>query len=265
MELMIGLLVAVAVVVLVAMARSVRRETVFEFERALRYSRGRFRDVLAPGVYWHVPRFTTLVKVDVRPRFMAITGQEVLSADGVSLKLSMAANFRVADPRKAINEVQSFDQALHVELQLALREVIGSADIDSVMQSRDLLSKKLHETTAPKAAALGLELTDVNLKDLMFPGKLKQVFAQVVNARKEGLAALERARGETAALRSLANAARMLDRNPSLMRLRMIQSVGESSGNTLILGMPADATPVPVGRPPETHGSELPSDDSDES
>ena len=72
----------------------------------------------------------------------------------------------------------------------------------------------------------------------MFPGDLKNVFAQVVNARKEGLASLERARGETAALRHLANAAKLMEGNPELMQLRLLQALKEGSGNTIVLKMP---------------------------
>jgi regulator of protease activity HflC (stomatin/prohibitin superfamily) len=80
----------------------------------------------------------------------------------------------------------------------------------------------------------------------MFPGKLKEMFAQVVQARKEGLAALEKARGETAALRSLANAAKMVEKSPALLQLRVIQSVEGSRGNTVILGLPSQSSLVPV-------------------
>ena len=201
-----------------------------------------------PGQYWYMPFFTIIQKLDVRPRFVSITGQEVLSSDGVTLKVSLAANFAIADPNIAINKVKDFQEALYLELQLALREIIGTADIDTVLSGRGELSKKLMEITEPKVADLGLRLISVNLKDIMFPGKLKEIFAQVVNARKGGLAALEKARGETAALRSLANAARMIDDNPNLMQLRLVQALGEASGNTLILGMPSQTMVVPVPR-----------------
>jgi len=79
----------------------------------------------------------------------------------------------------------------------------------------------------------------------MISGKLKKSFAQVVKARKEGEAALERARGETAALRSLANAARMVQDNPQLMQLRVLQVMGESAGNTLVVGMPPASLVLP--------------------
>jgi len=138
----------------------------------------------------------------------------------------------------ATHKAENFQEALYLELQLALREIIGSADIDAILQDRNSLSKKLLELTESKARDLGLGLIAVNLKDIMFPGKLKEVFAQVVSARKEGLAMLEKARGETAALRSLANAAKMIEANPHLIQLRLMQSLGQSSGNSLVFGMP---------------------------
>ena len=79
----------------------------------------------------------------------------------------------------------------------------------------------------------------------MLPGDLKRIFAQEVAARKEGLAALERARGETAALRNLANAARMIEDNPALMQLRLLQQLGTTGGNTVVLG---ESAVIPVAK-----------------
>lgn len=230
----------------VLLAVLVRRTTVLEYERGLRYVRGRYRALLGPGQYWSVPLFVTLRKVDVRPRFVTVAGQEVLSADGVTLKASLAANFEVADPARAVNTVQNFQDTLYLELQLAFREIVGSVDIDTLLNQRPDLSKRLVEAVEPRAREIGLRLISANLKDLMFPGKLKEIFAQVVSARKEGLAALEKARGETAALRNLANAARLIESNPSLMQLRLVQALGQSTGNTLVLGVPSPVVPVPV-------------------
>ena len=240
--------IVVVVVVVIFLKLGVRRITVLEYEKGLRYAKGKFKSVVGPGQYWYMPSFTIIQKLDVRPRFVSITGQEVLSSDGVTLKVSLAANFEITDPNIAINKVMSFEDALYLEIQLALREIIGAADIDTVLSSRNELSKQLMEIAEPKAALLGLKLISVNLKDIMFPGKLKEIFAQVVNARKGGLAALEKAKGETAALRNLANAAKMMEGNPNLMQLRLVQALGEASGNTLILGMPSQSMPVPVSK-----------------
>jgi regulator of protease activity HflC (stomatin/prohibitin superfamily) len=255
-------LLAVALVVAVFLQLSIRRLTVLEYERGLRYVRGKFRSVLEPGQYWYAPFWTIIHKLDVRPRFVSITGQEVLSSDGVTIKVSLAANYEVTDPDVAVNKVQSFDEALYLELQLALREIVGTVDIDTVLSGRNELSRRLMEATEGKVAVLGLRLLSVKLKDVMFPGKLKEVFAQVVSAKKEGLAALEKARGETAALRHLANAARLLEDNPNLMQLRVVQAIGQAPGSTLVLGMPSQAVPVPVrtaqSRPPQSESATAP-------
>lgn len=215
------------------------RVTVYEFQRALRYRKGRFLSVLGPGQYWILEARTTITPVDVRPNFITLMGQEVLTADGVPLKISIAANYEMSDPQLAINGQANYAQALYLLLQLAVREIISTSKADELLENRAGFAEKIRTLAEPQVQRLGLKLLTADLKDLMISGDLKKSFAQVVKARKEGEAALERARGETAALRSLANAARMLQDNPQLVQLRMLQAMGESGGNTLVVGLPA--------------------------
>ena len=254
----LGMIIILVILVAAFFTICARRVTVFEYEKALKYTNGRMSAVLGPGAHWHIPFFVNIRKVDIRPRYVSITGQEVLSSDGVTLKISLAANYEIVDANVAINCVQNFQDALYLELQLAVREIISSSEIDSVLNGRGEISQKLMAMASPKAKALGLTLIDVNVKDIMFPGKLKEIFAQVVNARKEGLAALEKARGESAALRNLANAAKMIESNPNLMQLRLVQAIGGSSGNTLIWGMSPNASPIPVKAPGSGGGKDVP-------
>jgi len=236
-------ILAALIVVLFIAARIARvrlvRVTVYEFQRALRYRKGRFLSVLGPGQYWILEPRTTVTPVDVRPHFITLMGQEVLTADGVPLKVSVAANYEMSDPQLAINGQANYAQALYLLLQLAVREVISSSKADELLDNRAGFADKIRALADPQVQRLGLKLITADLKDLMISGDLKRSFAQVVKARKEGEAALERARGETAALRSLANAARMLQGNPQLVQLRMLQAMGESGGNTLVVGLPA--------------------------
>jgi len=185
-------------------------------------------------------------KVDVRPKVIAVGGQEVLSADGIAIKVSVAARYRIVDPALAVNGVENYEVALYTALQLALRTAIAASSLDALLQARTTLGKEMAAQAAPVAAAAGLELLGADLKDLTLPGDLKKIFTQVAHARQEGLAALEKARGETAALRHLANAAQMVERNPSLMQLRVLQAFGQHSGNTLVLGVPPVAGVVPA-------------------
>ena len=244
MEYLYGFITVVVIFIIVKL--NTRRVTIFEFERGLKYSRGKLSKTLEPGQYWYIPYFDYVRKVDIRPNFISIPGQEVLSPDGVTLKISLAANYEITDPATAVNKVRDYSEALYIELQLALRYIIGLRNIDDILEHKEEISKTLLEKTQEKIEALGLNLISVDVKDIMFPGKLKDIFSQVVSARKEGQAALERARGETAALRNLANAAKMLDDNPNLMQLRVLQALGETSGNTLVFGVSPQNINVPV-------------------
>jgi regulator of protease activity HflC (stomatin/prohibitin superfamily) len=221
-----------------------RRITVMEYERGLRYRSGKFVGVVSPGVHWLSGRAGKIVKVDSRQVLVTLPGQEVLTSDGLGVKISLVANVELVDPDIAINKVQNFMGTFYGELQVALRIVVGGLNIEDLLKARDDLGKTLLERVSAPAAALGLHVISVNVRDIMLPGDLKRIFAQEVSARKEGLAALEKARGETAALRNLANAARLVQDNPALFQLRLLQQLGGTQGNTVVLGAP-QIVPVP--------------------
>ena len=211
--------------------------TIFEYERGLKYVKGRFKKVLPPGRYWvWLLGNTTIRKVDIRPQYVSVPGQAVLTADGVGLKVSLMAVYEINDPATAINQVSNYQQALYLTLQSSLREVVGAIAMDDLMGHQIRLNQQLQEKSAGHLVTMGLRLISVNIKDLMLPGDLKKLYAQVVQARQEGLAQLERARGETAALRNLANAARLVNDNPTLLKLRVVQALENSSGNTFFMG-----------------------------
>ena len=223
-----------------------RSVTVYEYERARKFRTGRFVKVLGPGRYRFLSAYVEVRKIDVRPSYKVVSGQEVLTADSISVKASVAARYEITDPVKAVNGVQCYEQAMYLELQVALREIIGSVTIEDVLGGRAGLGKRLLQIASGPVGEFGVTLISVEMRDIMFPGALKQVFAQVAEARQEGLAALERARGESAALRAMANAARLMDKSPGLGQLRMLQVLGESAGNTLILNLAPEVIPTGI-------------------
>jgi regulator of protease activity HflC (stomatin/prohibitin superfamily) len=240
------LLLIAVLLAAVLIALSVRQVTVFEYERGLRYQSGRFVGVVNPGAYWVLRAFTQIARIDIRPTHITVPGQEVIASDGVSLKLTLAAKYQIADASKAAHTIADYRLGLYTILQLALRELVASGPAEAVLTNRAEINTKLLQITASKATEFGIDLMEAEIKDVMFPGDLKKVFSQVVRARQEGMAALERARGETAVLRNLANAASMLEQRPALMQLRMLQVIGQDTGNTLVLGMGTQPNIVPV-------------------
>jgi regulator of protease activity HflC (stomatin/prohibitin superfamily) len=249
---LLGFLLLLALVYGLMSRFFLRRITVFEYQHALRFVRGRYAGVLAPGSHWILHPRTTIQLLDARPRIVTIPGQELLTADGVSLKLSILLELRVADPKAAALEAASYEQSLYARAQTALRTAVGEKPIEEVLQARASLSERLQAEVEPAARALGLELRSIGIKDIMFPGSLKEAFSQTARARQEAQAKLERARGETAALRNLANAARVFENNPGLFQLRLLQAVTESGKLVLTVTPPeagaGNGTPGPSAK-----------------
>jgi regulator of protease activity HflC (stomatin/prohibitin superfamily) len=244
LPLVVVLAVVVIAVTVIVKFLPIKRVIVYEYQRALKYKKGRYAATLDSGQYWVSSLSTLILPVDIRSEFITIQGQDLLSADGVTVKISLAAEFQVVDPNLAVNKTANFRGNLYLILQLALRDMVAREKIDALLENRAGISGKLMEMAQDKALEMGVKLTSADVKDMMFAGEMKKAFAQVVRAQKEGQAALERARGETAALRSLANAARTMDDNPNLLQLRALQALADSSGNTLVLGLPNNTVPM---------------------
>jgi regulator of protease activity HflC (stomatin/prohibitin superfamily) len=196
----------------------------------------------------------TMNFTDLRKTSLLVAGQEVLSSDNVGLKASLVLTYQVADPVKAAHETQNWLGDLYSLTQLVLRSVIGGIAVETLLNQRLEIGAQLLARVQPEAAKIGIHVLAVEVKDVIFPAELKRAFADVLKAKQEGQAALERARGESASLRNLANAARVLENNPALMNLRLMQSLSSArnSGNTLVLGVPGGFVPLKNGQAPNT-------------
>jgi len=238
------LAVLVVLVLWLAVRTQLTSITIFEYERGLRFVRGRLRDELDAGHYWYLKGRTTIRSFDLRSSQLAVNGQEVLSKDGVAVKLSLSSTYRVVSPKAAVLTAADYAATLYTELQQALRSAVSTSDIEALLANRAEVGPQILAQCQPAAERLGIVLEHVAVRDLTFAGELKKLFTQVVKARQEGLATLERARGETAALRNLANAASMVERNPQLLQLRALQVAEQQQGTTIVFGMPG-AMPLP--------------------
>jgi regulator of protease activity HflC (stomatin/prohibitin superfamily) len=247
-ETVIGL-VAIALVVLavVVAVRSIRVTTIHDYERGLRFRQGKLVGLVEPGVHVTVGPLTEIRGLDVRPAMVPVEGQEILTADGVAAKVSLVARYVVGDPVAAVTRDADFRRTTYLLLQLGLRSAVTRRTLDESLAARAELGPEVRDAVAGRLAAIGVELLDVEVRDVMLPGELKRAFASVIAARKDGEASLERARAETAALRGLANAGRTLVDNPGLLQLRILQEVGASSGNTIVFGADAPIGPGPGG------------------
>lgn len=210
------------------------------------YRHGAVLRVLEPGR--HPRRLGVTARlVDRRESLLAVAPQEVLAADGVSVRVSAAVRWTVADPVAWLERATDPLASVYLATQLALREALSALTSDDlVRRGATLPAGTLTDAVRAVAAEVGVDVREVLVKDVVLPGELRAAALELVAARSRGAAQLEAARAETAALRSLANGARLLDAHPALARLRLVQSA--PYGTTLVLRLgdeapdPADAT-----------------------
>jgi hypothetical protein len=128
-------------------------------------------------------------------------------------------------------------RVLHTRLQLALRQAVAERDLDAALAERGELGTMIGDLVRRDAEAFGVMLHSVSVRDFMVGANLRTAFADVVAARQQGLAALERARGESAAVRNLANTAQLMEKHPGIMQLRLLQAVESGSGNRIVIAL----------------------------
>jgi regulator of protease activity HflC (stomatin/prohibitin superfamily) len=148
-----------------------------------------------------------------------------MTADKVTLRLNAVLTFKVADPAKAVATVNDYRQALYREAQLALRATVGARTLDALLGDKAEVARELQESLAARAAELGVVLVSLGIRDVILPGEMKELMNRVIEAQKAAEAALVTRREETAAMRSQANTARLLEQNPTLMRLRELETL----------------------------------------
>ncbi len=243
--------------------------TIYDYEKGLLYRAGAFQRVLGPGRHriWPFSR-QRIVVVDTRRAVLQIANQKVLTSDQVTVTLNLVADYRVADPAAACHNVADAPGQLYLDVQLAARTAVGALTVDQLLAERGTLGTQIRETVVPLAAAYGLELLSVGLKDVILSQKVRDLLMKEVEARRLAAAMLTGAREEVAALRAMANAARLAEQHPHLLRLRelaTVRDVAQAGGNTVVVGLGgAPVVGAPVGGEPKPAHDYSEPDDADE-
>lgn len=198
----------------------------------LLFVEGAFDRVLAPGShwFWKAGRVTTVKTVDMRMRTHEVTGQEILTRDRVTVRVNLSASFRVIDAVKAVSTVHDFDEALHRSLQLAFRKTLGTKTLDELLGEKLSVNAEAAAEVRSDMAAIGLEVGDIALKDVILPGEMREILNKVVTAQKEAEANVIRRREETNATRSLLNTAKVMAENPVMLRLKELETLEVVAG-----------------------------------
>jgi len=208
---------------------------------ALIFRDGRHLGTVGPGLhaFWRGEGDVRAVHVELREQVADVAGQDIITADKVTLRINAVVTWRVADPVKAVTEVEDHAQALYREAQLALRAVVGTRELDALLAEREAVARELEGEVRERAAGFGLAVSALGIRDVILPGDMRELLNRVTEARKAAEAALVTRREETAAMRSQANTARIVESNPTLMRLReleVLEKVADRANLTVVLG-----------------------------
>lgn len=202
---------------------------------------GEFVRVLEPGLhaFWKYQRALKTELVDRRVQTMEVAGQDILTRDKVSLRVNLTALWQVVDAVRARAAVVNVVESVYKELQFALRSAVGGRSLDELLGDKGALDREIGEAVATRLEGQGVVVKSVGVKDVILPGEMKTILNQVVEAEKRAQANLIQRREETAATRSLLNTARLMDDNPTLLRLKELETlekVTEKIGHLTVFG-----------------------------
>ena len=188
---------------------------------------GQFAGQKGPGVYgyWTPGRKITAKQIDLTRQPLDVNGQEILTRDRVTLRINISAEYRVIDPVKAVTMVSDFADALYRALQYAFRKTLGAMTLDQILEKKVSVDSEAAEKVRADMAEIGLEVSEISLKDVILPGEMREILNQVVSAQKEAEANIIRRREETNATRSLLNTAKVMAENPVMLRLKELEAL----------------------------------------
>ncbi|WP_118949676.1 slipin family protein [Taibaiella helva] len=209
------------------LAAYIRSYKVEAFEKALLFIDGKYNKELAPGQYYFWKNTTAIqvIKADMRQQAMDINGQEILTRDKTQLRINFTIQYKVRDIQKALYDNRDYDKQLYTLMQLALREFVGSLNLDELMDSKDRIAEAVRQQSLERVAGLGIELNYCGVKDIILPGDVKEILNQVLIAEKKAQANIITRREETASTRSLLNTAKLMEDNQMLYKLKEMEYV----------------------------------------
>ncbi|MDO6712940.1 slipin family protein [Aliiglaciecola sp. 2_MG-2023] len=231
---------------LIATKSSVKRAPVAMVEvkpqhASLLYVDGKFMRTLGAGTYgfWQLSNTVTVKDFDLRSRNQEVSGQDILTKDRVTVRVNLSATVKTLDPVIAAEQVENLDEYIYKSLQLALREVVGTKTLDALLEDKLYVNQTVKALVEQELHSVGVRLERVGVKDIILPGEIKAILNQVVEAQKAAEANVIKRREETAATRSLQNTAKMMENNPTLLRLKELESlekVSEKVSNLNVYG-----------------------------
>lgn len=229
-------------VLLVILIVSIRQ--VNQYERGVKFTFGKFSEVLEPGWRIVLPIVQSYQKVDIRTKAVDVPDQNAITRDNVTVKVNAVIYYKVSDANKAILEVEDFRYAISQYAQTTMRNIVGEVTLDELLSSRDKIADRIREIVDIETDAWGLKVQNVELKDVSLPVEMERTIGKQAEAEREKRAVIINSEGELAASENISKAAEMLAKTPGALHLRTLQSINDMSSdqsNTVVYMVPVEA------------------------
>ena len=233
-----GTFVIIAVILIVSGIKILK-----EYERGVIFRLGRMVSPRGPGITYILPLVEKMVRIDLRTVTMDIPPQDVISRDNVSVKVSAVLYVRVIDPNRAIREVANYLFATSQLAQVTLRSICGQAELDELLAEREKINARIQTILDAQTEPWGIKVVLVELKNIDLPQEMQRAMAKQAEAERERRAKVIHAEGEFQAAQKLADAAVVIEKQPTAIHLRFLQSLVEvaaENNQTVVLPIPVD-------------------------
>ena len=216
---------------------------IYEYQRGVIFLVGKYTHTHTPGiklVFWPIQ---TMKKVDIRVKAVDVPDQEAITKDNISARINAVIYYKVKDAAKSFIEVENFRYAVSQLAQTTMRNVVGEMDLDELLSQRDQASKKIKEIVDTLTDPWGIQVDNVELKDITLPEEMKRTIAKQAEAERERRAVVIKALGETEAAENIAKAAAMLSASPGALHLRTLSTLNDLSSdqsNTVVFALPLE-------------------------
>ena len=214
-----------------------------QWERGVVFTMGRYSYTMNPGWRLLIPIFQTFKKVDIRIKAVDVPDQKAITRDNVSVTVNAVIYYKVADAAKAVIEVENFYYAISQYAQTTLRNIVGEVTLDELLSQRDKISDRIREIVEKETNAWGIQVNNVELKDVSLPESMERTIAKQAEAEREKRAVIINSEGELAAAENIARAAKILAASDGALHLRTLQSINDISSdqsNTVVFVTPVE-------------------------
>lgn len=214
-----------------------------QYERGVRFMLGRYAGLMNPGWRLVLPIIQSYKKVDLRVKAVDVPNQEAITKDNISVSVNAVIYYKVREANKAILEVEDFYYAISQLAQTTMRNAVGQVDLDQLLSQRDKVSESIRSIIDKDSDPWGIQVDNVELKDITLPEEMKRVIGKQAEAEREKRSIIIKAEGEVIAANNMAKAANTLSEASGALHLRTLQSINDLSSdqsNTIIFAVPLE-------------------------